>query len=403
MKKVMILGAGTYQVPLIKKVQSLGMYAIVVSIPGDYKGFDCADKVYKVNTTDKEKVLEIAKAEQIDAIVTTGTDVAVSTVGYVASELDVHGIPIEAAYLATDKLKMKEAFAKAGVSTAEFVRVTNFEELQAGFNKIGAPAILKIVDKSGSRGITKIDSIDQLKEAFEYAKSASDAGYYILEKFISATEIGVDAFVQDGEIKLIIPHEKLVYHTQRTGIPMGHTVPMDMSADLSEKINDEMTKAIRALGLDDCAVNADVFVSDSGEINIIEVAGRCGATGIAEVISESLGIDYYGVILANALGEKVDFEIRKNLKYATSMLIFSEKTGTLSEINYTYGGKLYVNEELKIPGEITVSLDYAKGKKVLAVEDGTDRLGMVVIVSNSKEELEQKMKDFSAGLNVVVD
>ena len=128
-----------------------------------------------------------------------------------------------------------------------------------------------------------------------------------------------------------------------------------------------------------------------------------GATGIAEVISESLGIDYYGAILANALGEKVDFDIRKNLKYAASMLVFSEKTGTLSELNYTYNGKLYVNEELMIPGEIAVTLDYARGKKVLAVEDGTDRLGMVVIVSNSKEELEQKMKDFSAGLNVVVD
>lgn len=403
MKKVMILGAGTYQVPLIKKVQSMGMYAIVVSIPGDYKGFDCADKVYKVNTTDKEKVLEIAKSECIDAIVTTGTDVAVSTVGYVSSELGIHGLPIEASYLATDKLKMKEAFAKAGVSTAEFVKVTNFEELQSGFNKIGAPAILKIVDKSGSRGITKIDSNNQLKEAFDYAKSASDAGYYILEKFISATEIGVDAFVQNGEIKLIVPHEKLVYHTKRTGIPMGHTVPMDMSSELLGKINSEMTKSIRALGLDDCAVNADVFISDNGEINIIEVAGRCGATGIAEVISESLGIDYYGAILTNALGEKVDFHGCKSSKYSASMLIFSEKTGTLDEINYTYNGKKYINEELRIPGEITVTLDYAKGKKVLAVEDGTDRLGMVVIASNSKEELEQRMKDFSAGLNVIVD
>ena len=35
----MILGAGIYQVPLIRTARRMGLYTIVVSIPGDYPGF----------------------------------------------------------------------------------------------------------------------------------------------------------------------------------------------------------------------------------------------------------------------------------------------------------------------------------------------------------------------------
>lgn len=77
----MIMGAGIYQVPLIKKAKEMGIYTIAVSIPGNYPGFALADKVIYENTVDYEKILEVAKAEKIDGIVTAGTDVAVITIG----------------------------------------------------------------------------------------------------------------------------------------------------------------------------------------------------------------------------------------------------------------------------------------------------------------------------------
>ena len=53
MKKIMILGAGIYQVPLIETAKRMGLYTIVVSIPGNYPGFALADKVYYENTVDE--------------------------------------------------------------------------------------------------------------------------------------------------------------------------------------------------------------------------------------------------------------------------------------------------------------------------------------------------------------
>ena len=61
---ILILGAGIYQVPLIKKAQEMGLRAVITSIPGNYPGFAAADKVYYANTTDKDAVLDIARSER---------------------------------------------------------------------------------------------------------------------------------------------------------------------------------------------------------------------------------------------------------------------------------------------------------------------------------------------------
>ena len=90
----MILGAGIYQVPLIQKAKEMGLETIVVSIPGNYPGFAFADKVYKLDTRDQEAVLRAAQRERIDGICTSGTDVAVVTIGYVCEKLGLPGISI---------------------------------------------------------------------------------------------------------------------------------------------------------------------------------------------------------------------------------------------------------------------------------------------------------------------
>ena len=146
MKKIMILGAGIYQVPLIRTARRMGLYTIVVSIPGDYPGFALADKIYELNTRDKEAILAAAEKEQIDGICTSGTDVAVSTIGYICEKMHLSGIPYEAAKILTDKAKMKDAFRQGGVSAADGMRVRSAEEAQKAAEQLGYPVVVKRVD-----------------------------------------------------------------------------------------------------------------------------------------------------------------------------------------------------------------------------------------------------------------
>ena len=171
MKKIMILGAGIYQVPLIKTAKKLGLYTIVVSIPGNYPGFELADKVYYENTVDDEKILEIAKEEQIDGIITTGTDVCVITIGKVCDAMGLAGLSYEAAQIAVDKMLMKTKYEEYGVRTARFRKVLFSDpDIKKTIEGLEFPLIFKSVDSSGSRGITRVDSYDKFDSARKYKK-----------------------------------------------------------------------------------------------------------------------------------------------------------------------------------------------------------------------------------------
>ncbi len=399
---ILILGAGIYQAPLIREAQARGLRTVIASIPGNYPGFALADKVYYINTTDKEAILRVARDEGVAAVATTGTDVAVLSIGYVCRRLGLPGLSEQAARILTDKALMKEAFVKGGVTTAEFRRVCSYEQAVQAAKDIGLPVMLKTVDKSGSRGITKIEKLSQLPKAYEYALAATDADHMVVEKFIAGEEVGIDAFVQNGRLMLMLPHDKYVYYSRHTGIPIGHYCPMKMSRRLYENMLSETEKIIRASGMDNCAVNIDAIILPDERVNIIEAAGRCGATGIPEVISGYTGRNYYGCILDNALGIPVaDFELHGGRPTA-SMLLYSDKSGILQDIRYSFGGTEYVNTSLDLPGQIKVELSFAPGDDIDAFQNGTDRIGQAVFYADTDEELQKAVADFRGSLKVRV-
>lgn len=402
-KSILILGAGIYQVPLIREVQRRGMRAVVASIPGNYPGFALADRIYYTDTTDREAILRIARAERVRAVVTTGTDVAVASIGYVCRRLGLPGISEQAARLLTDKALMKEAFAAGGVTTAEFRRVTCYEEALAAAEELGLPVMLKIVDKSGSRGITKLTELSALRSAWEYAKAATNADHMVVERFVEGREIGVDAFVQDGRLLLMLPHDKFVYRSDRTGIPIGHFCPMDCSERLYANLLAETEKIVRCTGMDQCAINIDAILLPDERVSIIEAAGRCGATGIPEVISAYTGRNYYGCILDNALGLPVAPFDCSDGHPAASLLLYSARGGILKEIRYRFAGRDYCNADADVPGRGRVELSFAPGDDIDAFRNGTDRIGMAVFTEDTPADIQRAVAAFRESLSVTVE
>ena len=380
MKKIMILGASVYQVPLILAAKRMGLYTIVASIPGEYPGFALADKVYHINTVDKEAILEAAQNEQIDGICTTGTDVAVATIGYVCEHMGLSGVSEAAAVRATDKSVMKEAFFKGGVEAARFRKVKNLSEVYEAAGEIGFPVVVKRVDSSGSRGITIVREKEGLEQAFSDALERSYKDYALVEEKLGGTEIGVDGVVQQGKLVFLAPHEKFVYRSEKITIPAGHGFPYRGSEKVQEEIARQMQLAVDALGLDNCSVNADVFV-DGERVSIIEIGGRTGATCIPELISMYYGFDFYEKILQNAMGISLDFTPEKKGVPCMAKLLMSPVDGIITAIDQVELDKIRRRGTL-------VSLDFPVGHPVEKMENGTTRIGHVVAEADSVEKLD---------------
>lgn len=374
MKKLMIMGAGIYQVPLIKKAREMGIHTIAVSIPGNYPGFAVADEVCHINTVDYEAVLKVAREKQVDGIVTAGTDVAVITIGKVCDELGLCGLSFEAAKIASDKMLMKECYEANGVRTARFRKVHFTDDLEETIRDLEYPLIFKAVDSSGSRGITRVNTKEDIPGAVAAVKATTRKDYYIVEEFIIGEEFGAQAFVYGGKLQFVLPHGDYVF-VGDTGVPVGHFAPYRLDEAALQDVFDQTEKAIKAMKLDNCAINAD-FIRKDNKTYVLEIGGRSGATCLAELVSIYYGFDYYEKIIQAALGEAPSFPQDQAVPNA-SKLLMSGKDGIIRSI----ANHNEPNENL-----YEVQFDYTVGDAVKKFHVGPHRIGHVITKGATLEE-----------------
>lgn len=392
MKKIMILGAGIYQVPLIKKAKEMGLYTIVVSIEGKYPGFEYADKIYYVDTTDKEQILNIAVEEKISGICTAGTDVAVPSLGYVCDKLGLSGVSEKGALCASNKYLMKEQFKKCGVNTAQYCMVDFDENVETAIKELQFPLVFKAVDSSGSRGIVKVKNCEsgELAEAADIVRSVTKKNHFIAEEFIEGAEFGAQALVYKGGVQFVMPHGDYVF-VGDTGVPVGHFVPYNVSQDILEQVYEQTVKSVKALGLDNCAVNMD-FILQDGKVYVLEIGARSGATCLPEMISIYYGIDFYKILLQIALGEDIEkIAAKKEGRPNACRLVMAERTGKIRKITLP---NIY-DKRVK-----DLSMDYEVGDSVRKFRTGPDRIGQVITCGTTLEEAVTLLNDIYGGIKI---
>lgn len=385
------MGAGTYQVPLIKKAREMGVYTIVVSIPGKYPGFAFADEICYEDTVDYERILEIAREKQIDGIVTAGTDVAVITIGKVCDELGLTGLSFEAAQIASNKIRMKKKYEEYGVRTARFREVSFEDDMYEKAKELQFPLIFKAVDTSGSRGIIRVDSVDEFEEARSVVRANTRTDYFIIEEFIEGREFGAQAFVYHGEVKFILPHGDYVFQGD-TGVPIGHFAPYELGDGIIEDAKVQLEKAIEAMGLDNCAINADFILKDD-KTYVLELGGRSGATCLAELVSIYYGFDYYEKLVLAALGADVTFPQEHAVPNA-SMLLRSDKDGVIRSIE---------NRNEPDDDIYEIQFDYGIGDRVKKFHVGPNRIGHVITKGETLDAAVEKLNEVLDKITITVE
>lgn len=383
------MGAGIYQVPLMKKAKEMGFKAIVVSPLGNYPGLALADEVIDLDTRDHVAVLAQAKRIGIDAVLTTGTDLAVPTIGYLVDELGLAGTGYAAAQQSMDKTLMKQCFAEHGIQTAKFSVVETPDELKQCANDMGFPVMVKAVDSSGSRGITQVLTSDGLEAAFHAAKAVSKSQKVIIEQYLNGYEIGADTFIVGGEVVEVFLHEKYVT-APPISAPIGHSMPLFLSKEVEEKTVNLLTKAAGALGLKNTIANADVMIVDN-EPYLIEMSARMGGTCIPEIISTYTGIDAYEFVLKLALSQKPKLPNEYKKQANAALLLRVNTTGKIKSILIPESTKNH-------PNLVELAIDYQVGDSVRAFSVGPDRVGHIIVEANSYEEANALVNELASSV-----
>lgn len=381
--KLLILGGGVYQLPLIQRANQLGITTVVVSPFGPYPGIEAAKVHVNLDTTDEEGVLAVAQQHSVDGVITIGSDVSVRSVGRVVDALKLSGTGYAAAALASDKVRMKDALTNYGVPTARFSAFRTVDEARTFARIIGYPCMVKAPDSSGSRGVVKVEKESEFDGAFREAMSVSRSEEVIVETFLDGIEFGAQAFIVNGEVVRVYLHGDTVtsapYYT-----PIGHSMPIQLSAAARRRAKEVIHAAVKSIGLNNTVANVDLMQVGE-EVYIIEIGARIGATCLPENISVYDNFDIYQYLIELALNRAPKLPQGSSQANA-SRLICATRNGILQAIEIPS----VVQNDADL---VQLQLDVAPGDRVRAFRVGPDRIGHLVVRGPSAGEAEKKAEE----------
>ncbi|ESU19804.1 hypothetical protein FEDK69T_30590 [Flavobacterium enshiense DK69] len=368
MKKLAIIGASYLQLPLVKKAKAMGIETHCFAWDEGAVCREVADFFYPISILDKEAILLECEKIQIDGITTIATDMAMPSISHVAERLNLTGNSYETALNTTDKWRMRNVFFQSGCAIPNFRVTDKPENNQLNFD---FPVIVKPIDRSGSRGVKKVNSQNELSEAIAVALEESISNRAIIENFIEGREVSVESISWKGEHYILAITDKVT-----TGAPhfveLAHHQPSLLSSEIQEKIITETLKALTSLNVEYGAGHTEIKIDENGEVYIIEVGARMGGDFIgSDLVELSTGYDFIQGVIEIALGNFSVPVLRQ--KNSSGVYFLCKETAPLLSYFET-------NNEFDVEKKI-------QNKNLKYISNSNDRSGYLIYQSIKRQEL----------------
>lgn len=400
-QKLMILGAGKFQVPIIKQAQQMGFETITVSIDGNYPGFSVAHRRYKIDVREKERILEIARREEICGILTDQTDISVPTVAYVAEKMRLPGNSLDCAFRFTNKYQMRQLCKKIGIPTPIYFPASSMVEAQENAQQLGFPLVMKPVDNQGGRGVTRVNHPDELEVKFKDAMGHSTCGLVILEEFLSGREIVVEGFVSDYRYSNLVIGDREYFAIPDTFIPSQTMFPSNLNGHLIRKLLDLDCYLIKSFNPQFGLTHSEYVVDESGEnVWLIETAIRGGGVFISsDLVPLSCGVNVNLLLIELASGREQRVALEKNKLWnrAAGYVCFYLPEGVIRRID----GVASVES---LPGVHKAYLqDFEVGERIRPITNKTMRLGPILVTGQDRQACQDTVQQVRHTLVVEVE
>jgi biotin carboxylase/isopentenyl diphosphate isomerase/L-lactate dehydrogenase-like FMN-dependent dehydrogenase len=380
-KTLLVIGAGLLQLPVILKAKELGMETVVVDGNPNAVGIKAANHFIRSSTLDIESTLYEAEkfhtsVKNIDGVLTVGTD-ASYTVAMCAKKLGLTGIEPEAAMRATDKFLMRKALRAENVPVPDFEIVDAHNKAIEIFEKLEGDCVIKPVSSMGARGVRRITHLDDLKEAYEQAKSFSPSGKVVIEKFIEAPELSIDALIYDGKVHVTGIADRIIEYDPYF-VETGHIMPSELPDEQLSYAAEIFEKGIRAIGITVGAAKGDIKISSSGCF-IGEIAARLsGGFMSTYTYPYSSGVDLMENVIYIALGlPPADLTPKKEWVSIERAII--APPGVIQSIKG-------IEEAKKIQYVTNIFFDAKVGDKVISPRNNLDKSGHIIVAAPTRHE-----------------
>ncbi len=398
-KKLMLLGGIRYLLPVIKAAHEQGYYVITADYLPDNIAHKYSDEYVNVSIIDKDAVLKVAQEKQIDGIMSFGVDPGVVAASYVQNKM---GLPLFGPYDSVCILQNKDKFR-------QFLADNNFnvpaakgfgskEEAVAAKGWYRYPVIVKPTDSAGSKGVTRVDSWDEMDAALDYAFGHSISHRVIVEEFIEKQGYSSDSdsFSLNGELKVVtFSAQRFDENAAGAYVPAAYSWPSSMNMQQESELHSELQRLFTLLRMNTSIYNIETRVGTNGKTYIMEVSPRGGGNRLAEMCRYAMGVDMITACTRAAVGDPVGEISQAPLNgHWAEVILHAEDAGLFDHLEVADAMRPYVVEE---------DLWVKTGDKVEAFDGANHAIGTLVMRFDLAEQLDDAMSNIASWCKVVVN
>jgi biotin carboxylase len=398
MKKALLLGGSFFQVPSVQRARELGYYVITCDNVPTNPGHAFAHEYHNVSTTDKEGVLELARRLKVDGVVCYASDPAAPTAAYVCERMGFPTHPYDSVEILCNKDRFRKFLTDNDFFTPKAIGYAASEQGEVNLSQFSLPVIVKPVDSSGSKGVTKVVAPELLPEAIQYALSFSRCKRFVVEEFIEPVGylMSGDGFSWNGKLVFRLfnnDHRRAAPHNPYITIALS--TPFQHSTAVQDKMHSELQRAFDLLGLQHGTYNFDIRVCQNGEPMIMEIGPRSGGNCIPELSQLATGIDMIKLAIQAAMGEDCGHvRMVEPTGFWSSYVLHSNETGILKAIE--------IDPEFRQKHLVSMELMIQPGSPVKAFQNSSETVGILLLRFESENQMLEMLENLNRWVRVSV-
>lgn len=336
-------------------------------------------------------------------VIPLGRERGVMLSALISKEFNLPGLSIIQSKILTNKYLLYRHLNKFKIPVPRTRLVSSYKELIRISSIIKFPIVIKPVNSVGAQGVIKVDSIEELKSGYEYAKKVSKK--IIVQECLFGTEHSIEAVVSGDNVYItgFSDRNYLYKKYEPFFVEEGDTLPSELTLDEFEKIKELFIRAINSMGINSSVIKGDIILTKEGP-KIIEIAGRLGSPNFWHLNYLSYGTNSLILGVNIACGEKIKEKkaaliYKKSKKGVIFKCIFCER----GFFNRIIGLKKIRTMKGFYKFDWWDSKQPQKGDLVGNFENLSDMVAYVIIVGNSLKRAKILSEQILSKIKILVD
>jgi D-alanine-D-alanine ligase len=213
------------------------------------------------------------------------------------------GSGVLASALAIDKIATKRIWMSSGLATPQFELLSATSDWSAVVQNLGLPLIIKPAHEGSSLGLTKVQALEQLPDAYDLALSLDKK--VMAESCIIGPELTCP-LVGEGEaaealpvIQIIPPNANYDFHNKYFSNETQYLCPTELDEKLNQAVQKLALDAYRVLGCKTWG-RADIMIDErTRQPYLLEMNTSPGMTShsLVPMAAKAAGVSYSDLVL----------------------------------------------------------------------------------------------------------